>query len=289
MTTLSTHDTKRSEDVRARLLVLAEIPQAWEDAVAGWQQRLGQLDPNTDYLLWQTLVGAFPISADRLHAYLEKATKEAKERTSWTEPDETFERALRERVDRLYADRELLDDVEQWVDEHLAAGGRSNSLAQKLVQLTMPGVPDVYQGQELPDLSLVDPDNRRPVDYGARRDALADVNAADAKLRVTAAALRLRRERPETFRSGGYEPVVASGAAADHALAFRRGDDVVTVVTRLPARLAARGGWGDTTLALPAGGWRDAVTGRDVTSEAVADILAELPVALLVRTDGEGT
>ena len=287
MTTLSTHDTKRSEDVRARLLVLAEVPAEWERTVSRWRDRLGALDANTDYLLWQTLVGAWPIDAGRLHAYLEKATKEAKERTSWTEPNENFERGLRELVDRIYADDALLREVEQWVAETLREPGHANSLAQKLLQLTMPGVPDVYQGQELPDFSLVDPDNRRPVDYDARRSGVQDLEHADAKLRVTTSALRLRRQRPESFLTGGYEPVDATGAAAEHVLAYRRGDDVVTVVTRLPAGLADRGGWGDTELALPDGAWRDVITGAAVTTRSVGEILRELPVALLVRNNGE--
>src|SRR5581483_12018164 len=120
-------------------------------------------DPNTEYLFWQTLVGAAPIDADRLDAYLRKAAREAKQHTSWLDPDESYERRLSGYVQSVMADPALMDDVHGWVDMHLAAPGRSNSLAQKLIQLTMPGVADVYQGQELPGFSLVDPDNRRPV------------------------------------------------------------------------------------------------------------------------------
>jgi (1->4)-alpha-D-glucan 1-alpha-D-glucosylmutase len=296
MTTLSTHDTKRSEDVRARLLVLAEIPDTWARAVASWRERLDATsgsfdDANTDYLLWQTLVGAHspatgPLSSDRLLGYLDKATKEAKHRTSWTDPDGAYEAALRRRVEALYADTDLMRDIADWIDTHVTAPGRTNSLAQKLLQLTMPGVPDVYQGQELPDFSLVDPDNRRPVDYDARRAAIDDLHAADPKLRVTATALRLRRERPDSF-AGDYRPVPATGAAAGHVVAFRRGDDIVTVATRLPVRLARDGGWRDTRLELPPGRWRDAVTGELVTTSAVGEMLKVLPVALLVREDEE--
>jgi (1->4)-alpha-D-glucan 1-alpha-D-glucosylmutase len=283
MTTLSTHDTKRSEDVRARLLVLAEIPDEWERAVTSWRRRLGSVDPDTDYLLWQTLVGAFPIGRDRLHAYLEKATKEAKQRTSWTDPDEDFERLLADRLDQLFADDALVADVTGWVNANVEEPGRSNSVAQKLLQLTMPGVPDVYQGQELPDFSLVDPDNRRPVDYDTRRRALADLAAADAKLRVTAAALRLRRERTPSFVGGAYTPLRATGTAADHAVAFGRGHDIVTVVTRLPVGLRRRGGWGDTELTLPTGEWRDVLSDQRVASTRLEEILRGSPVALLVR------
>jgi (1->4)-alpha-D-glucan 1-alpha-D-glucosylmutase len=283
MTTLSTHDTKRSEDVRARLLALAEIPDEWEQAVTRWRDRAGSLDANTDYLLWQTLVGAWPITEDRVQAYLEKAVKEAKERTSWTEPDEDFEHRLREHIRAVFSDAELLADVGAWVAEQVAVAGRVNSLAQKLVQLTMPGVPDVYQGQELPDFSLVDPDNRRPVDYDERGAQLSSLVQADAKLRVTSAALRLRRAKPDAF-AAGYAPVAATGPAAGHVLAFRRGDDVVTVVTRLPVGLARAGGWGETAIALPSGQWRDVITGTDVAGGRVGEILARLPVALLERT-----
>jgi (1->4)-alpha-D-glucan 1-alpha-D-glucosylmutase len=292
LTTLSTHDTKRSEDVRARLLVLAEIPDEWEQAVTSWRDRAGVVDANTDYLLWQTLVGAHspatgPLTIDRMLGYLDKATKEAKERTSWTDPDSTFEQALREHVHTIYADDVLMRDVARWVEAHLMTPGRSNSLAQKLVQLTMPGVPDVYQGQELTELALVDPDNRRPVDFDARRRGLAEIAGADPKLKVTAAALRLRRDRPHAF-AGAYSPVDVTGNAADHLLAFRRGDDVLTLATRLPVTLAQGGGWGDTRIALPTGEWHDVLTGTSVTTRLVADLLHGLPVALLAR-DTEAT
>jgi len=287
MTALSTHDTKRSEDVRARLLVLTEIPAEWERAVARWRSRVGGVDSDTEYLMWQTIVGTLSpdsglIDQSRLASYLEKANREAKQRTSWTEVNETFEAAVRDLVAAVYADQELVRDVDAWVRAHLLDPGRSNSLAQKLMQLTMPGVPDIYQGQELPDFSLVDPDNRRPVDYDARRRAAAAGSDADPKFRVTAAALRVRREHLPRL-DAGYTPLAAEGDAVAHAIAYLRGGDVATVVTRLPVGLAARGGWGGTRIALPPGTWRDAITGREVSVGAVAEILAELPVALLVH------
>ena len=287
MTTLSTHDTKRSEDVRARLLTLAELPAEWEAAVTSWRERLGGVDPNADYLFWQTVVGADPIDEQRLASYLEKATREAKERTTWTEPDEAFETGLRNLVARLYADKGLLAEIGAWVQAHLEQPGRCNSLAQKLLQLTMPGVPDVYQGQEMPDFSLVDPDNRRPVDYDARARALDAIESADVKLRLTATTLRLRRDRPGLFNEGPYMPMHATGAAASHAVAFRRGDDAITVVTRLPVGLSKRGGWGDTTIELPTGSWRNVLTDTRVTDGRLATLLEQLPVALLVREDAQ--
>ena len=289
MTTLSTHDTKRSEDVRARLLVLAEIPDEWAAAVDRWRAaaRPEPPDANTEYLFWQSLVGALPISTERLQAYLSKATREAKRHTSWTDPDESYDQRVASYVAGVLGDDALMADVDEWVRTQLSEPGRSNSLTQKLLQLTMPGVPDVYQGQELPDFSLVDPDNRRPVDYDHRRDALAALDAggtADEKLRVTAATLRLRRERPDSF-AGSYSPVDVSGAASDHAVAYRRGDDVIVVATRLPTGLRRGGGWQDTVFALPDGQWRDVLSGRPASRELGA-VLSELPVALLVRSEG---
>jgi (1->4)-alpha-D-glucan 1-alpha-D-glucosylmutase len=287
MTTLSTHDTKRSEDVRARLLVLAEMPTEWERAVARWRARVGGVDADTEYLMWQTIVGTLSaegglIEQSRLTSYLEKANREAKQRTSWTDVNEPFEAAVRDLIASVYADAELMRDVGEWAHTHVLDAGRSNSLAQKLMQLTMPGVPDVYQGQELPDYSLVDPDNRRPVDYDARRRAATAGAGADPKFRVTAAALRVRRERRDSFASG-YTPLAVEGASGAHAIAYLRGADVATVVTRLPAGLAAKGGWGETRVSLPPGTWRDAITGRKVSGGVLAEVLADLPVALLVH------
>jgi (1->4)-alpha-D-glucan 1-alpha-D-glucosylmutase len=146
----------------------------------------------------------------------------------------------------------------------------------------MPGVPDVYPGQEMPGHFVVDPDNRQPVEYELRGRALAGLGVA--KLQVTATALRLRRERPATF-TGGYAPVEVSGPAADHVVAFRRGEDVVTVATRLPVGLHRQGGWGDTALHLPPGQWHDRLTARPARAD-LAGLLDRLPVALLVRADG---
>jgi len=290
MTTLSTHDTKRQEDVRARLAVLSELPGDWAEAVARWRARApgSPLEADLDYLMWQTIVGAWPLSGARLKEYLTKAMREAKTRTSWVDQDPEYEEAVLAHVDAVFADPELADEVESFV-ALLAPYARANSLGQKLVQLTMPGVPDVYQGCELAGLSLVDPDNRRPVDYVRRRELLADLDAGTVpadlggeKLLVTSRALRLRDEHPDWF-AGGYEPLAADGPAASHVLAFRRGG-LTTVVTRLPAGLDARGGWEDTRLPLPGGPWRDLLTGQSYVSPVpLAGLLGMLPVALLVE------
>jgi (1->4)-alpha-D-glucan 1-alpha-D-glucosylmutase len=297
MTTLSTHDTKRSEDVRARLAVLAELPTEWARLV----RRLLDLHPLADrpmaHLVWQNLVGAWPLSRERAHAYAEKAAREAGTSTTWTDPDEEFEAQLHALVDAAYDDPATRAEIDEVV-ARIAPLGRTNSLSQKLVQLTMPGVPDVYQGTELWDLSLVDPDNRRPVDYALRRRLLARLDEGwvppvddegAAKLLVVSRTLRARREHPEWF--AGYAPVAATGAAAEHVVAFDRGSaeqgGAVTVATRLPAGLAAAGGWDDTALQLPNGAWRDLLTGGRHVSDAaglpVGAALERLPVALLVR------
>ncbi|MFW6330290.1 MAG: malto-oligosyltrehalose synthase, partial [Gemmatimonadota bacterium] len=182
MNALSTHDTKRSEDVRARLVLLSEIPGAWADAVRRWRTRnapywAGDVapDPATEYLLYQTMVGAWPIDEGRLAAYLEKATREGKQRTSWTDPDPAYDAALEAFVAQLYGSG-FDEEVAAFV-EPLVGAGRVIALAQKLVQLMAPGVPDIYQGTELWDLSLVDPDNRRAVDFDVRRGILTELDA----------------------------------------------------------------------------------------------------------------
>ena len=308
MTTLSTHDTKRGEDVRARITTLAELPGAWEKALDRLLALAPLPDPGFGSLLWQAVLGVWPGGTDpappldlrtRLHGYAEKAMREAGDRTTWTEPDEAYEAAVHAAVDAALDSpevREVLDGLLAQV----TGPGWSNALAAKLVALTMPGVPDVYQGSELWEQSLVDPDNRRPVDFDLRaslldsrlasgdRPALTDAVAdpGTAKLAVTHAALALRRDRPDLFT--GYRGLTASGSAADHVLAFDRGG-AVTVATRLPVGLAGRGGWGDTALGLPDGRWRDVVSGRVLTATGgrlpLADVLADLPVALLVTED----
>ncbi|MFV2176201.1 malto-oligosyltrehalose synthase [Actinomadura sp. LOL_016] len=294
MTTLSTHDTKRQEDVRAWLNVLSELPDEWAEAVHRWRDWWGgarsPLEPDLEYLLWQTLVGAWPLEPGRLTEFLTKAMREAKTRTSWLDPDTEYEDAVLEHTRRILADPDLITDVTAFVSRtHPYA--RVNILGQKLVQLAMPGVPDVYQGCEMTALALVDPDNRRPVDYGLRRERLHRLDTGrgpkdvdDEKLLVTMRALRLRRSRPGWFGpAAGYEPLAARGPAADHVVGFRRGD-ALALATRLPVGLERRGGWAATTVGAGRQGWHDVLTGAmhwgpDLDA---ADVFAQLPVALLV-------
>jgi (1->4)-alpha-D-glucan 1-alpha-D-glucosylmutase len=290
MTALTTHDTKRSEDTRARMAVLSEVADEFCEAVASWTERCGIDEPALNLLAWQTIVGAWPISDERLGDYLLKAAREAKLRTTWTEPDEELEKSVAAWPSRVRD--ELGDEIEAFV-QRIERAGWSNSLTQKLVQLTAPGVPDVYQGTELWDHSLVDPDNRRPVDYDVRREMLArfdeglvpdlDISGA-TKLFVLHRAMTLRRDRPDLFE--GYRALHAEGPAAGHVLAYARSEDLVVVGTRLPFGLESAGGWRDTMLSLSAGEWTDVVTGSSVTGGPVeiAELLGRYPVALLLKS-----
>jgi (1->4)-alpha-D-glucan 1-alpha-D-glucosylmutase len=292
MTTLSTHDTKRGEDTRARIDALAEVPDLWRSTLHTLRSRAPLGDGPFESLLWASLLGAWPLSRERAHAYAEKAAREAGTRTTWTDPDEEFERALHALVDAAFDDdiaRAALEDCVGFV----RAAGWSNSLSAKLLQLAAPGVPDVYQGSELWNRSLVDPDNRLPVDYDERRAVLARIDGGElpaldetaaAKLLVTTRVLHARRDRPESFsRYAGLDVV---GSAAAHAVAFDRGG-AIAVATRLPLGLERRGGWGDTRVMVPAGRYVEAITGDAVSGDALplAEVLKRYPVALLLRED----
>ncbi|MBW1600683.1 malto-oligosyltrehalose synthase [Streptomyces sp. JJ66] len=285
-TVLSTHDSKRSADVRARLAALSEDPAGWTTLlrqVMGETARgaNGALDPHTAWLVWQTAYGLGTPDRERLSGALRKAVREAGLHTTWTEPDAAYE-----------------DRVERYLDagpcgtgrEALAAFARAarpqtraTTLGMTLLHLTMPGVPDVYQGTQEPYFALVDPDNRRPPAFG-------EAGPGSEKAHLTRTALRLRRAHPEWFGAkADYTPLAATGPGAEHCLAFIRADAVVTVVSRLTRRLAEAGGWRDTVLPLPGGRWREALSGREVTGRGggagLAELLAERPVALLVRPD----
>jgi (1->4)-alpha-D-glucan 1-alpha-D-glucosylmutase len=308
MTSLSTHDTKRSEDIRARLAVLAELPEQWGDTA----RRLMALAPVPNaafgYLLWQTAIALPALPAFRLHAvpdrasaaaagvddprrarfhaYAEKAMREAADGTGWVDRDEEFESAVHAAVDAAH-DNPQMHELIASLSARIEAHGWVNSLSQKLIQLTMPGVPDVYQGTELWDDSLVDPDNRRPVDFVYRHSALTALTEPPvlddtglAKLWVVSRSLRARREHPHLFT--GYTPLMVDGPRQKHLLAFDRGG-AITLATRLPAGLSASGGWGATTLPLPPGSYRDVFTGSRYCGDLlVAEALSEYPVALLL-------
>jgi len=335
----STHDTKRSEDVRARIDVLSELPSAWRRMLLRCERQNRRLkretdgrlapDRNDEYLLYQTLLGAWPIEAlepaaigspeleafrERIEAYQLKAMREAKRNTSWSNPDEAYEDAMREFVRGIFA---TAPDAPFWTEflrfaRVVASYGAINGLAQVAIKATAPGVPDFYQGTELWDFSLVDPDNRRPVDYGLRertarelaareaspayaRELLHDWRDGRVKLWTTQRLARLRQEHREAFLSGRYAGLEAAGTHADSLLAYVSGDAIV-LVPRLVARLcpdatvAPIGAiWTGTTLAVPkqARGRRyvDALTGRTIdVGDApldVAAVLADFPIAVL--------
>ena len=308
MTTLSTHDTKRSDDVRARLAVLSEMPGRFGAAVHRWSRVNGELrtvvtdgssmpDRNTEYFYYQSLIGAWPIAGDRIQAYMLKATREAKQQTSWVANNEGFEQAMRKFIDATLQHEPFLLELEQFVASVREAGW-INSLAQTLLKHTVPGIPDLYQGGELWDLSLVDPDNRRPVDYKLRcrllhkmqnlsaSEVMARIEEGLPKLWTIHHALCLRRERPEWFGAeAGYTPLKMTGAKRAHGIAYLRGEHVVTVVPRMVVTLDRA--WGNTSFTLPKGRWKNCLTGECLEGgvTGMKQLLREFPVALLVRDE----
>jgi (1->4)-alpha-D-glucan 1-alpha-D-glucosylmutase len=301
MLATSTHDTKRGEGVRTRMALLSEQPSAWSGAVRRWSAMTARHRPdgwperNTEYFMYQTLVGAWPVSAERLVGYMEKATREAKLHTSWTSPNAEYDQAVKGFVEASLADEAFMQDVRRFV-EPLIEPGRINSLSQTLIKLTAPGIPDIYQGTEFWSLHLVDPDNRRPVDYDQRRRALTDLDRLTPaaiwqqaeeglpKIWLLREALHLRRRRPAAFGAdGGYTPVHAAGDRAGHVVAFLRGTDVLTVVPRLV--LAAHGVWSGTTITIPSGRWRNVLSGDTYDGGvcALEELWRACPVALLER------
>jgi (1->4)-alpha-D-glucan 1-alpha-D-glucosylmutase len=299
MTTLSTHDTKRSDDVRARLLVLCEDPDAFLEFASqlsanSRHQRGAAVDGATEWFCYQTLVGAWPIDAERLKAYMQKAMREAKVRTSWVSNNAEYESAVNAWIDALLADTVLVEHIERYVAT-IREAGWVNSLSQTLLKYIAPGVPDMYQGGELWDLSLVDPDNRRPVDYALRSrllEEIATMNVSEVmaraheglpKLWVVHHVLLLRKQHPEWFGAdAAYTPVAASGTASERVIAAMRGDAVITVTQRWPLHGIA---WGETTVRVPEGRWQSVLCGCEVQGGevAVSVLLGAFPVALLTR------
>jgi (1->4)-alpha-D-glucan 1-alpha-D-glucosylmutase len=331
----ATHDTKRGEDARARLYVLSELTDAWAAATVSWStlnarhktklDAVGAPAATEEYFLYQTLVGAWPIGGrdsdpdftDRIRAYMAKARNEAKLHTSWINPNAAYadaaDRFVLAILDPARAGTFLhsLDDFM----ETIVRPGLWNSLSQVVLKVAAPGIPDFYQGNELWDFSLVDPDNRRPVDFHRRRAELEAVtsdfetrglaaidnwfdhpNDGRIKMWITTAALRLRRARADLFKGGGYQPLALRGAQAAHAFAFARIDGDACVISLIGRFFATLGGprptgavWGKTNLELPSGlrgrHWRDALTGRffapEDTTLFLHTLFAHLPVALL--------
>jgi (1->4)-alpha-D-glucan 1-alpha-D-glucosylmutase len=282
--TLSTHDTKRSADTRARIGALAGMADEWCEHVLHWREvnewlrRDDAPDANEEYLLYQTLVGAWPVPHERLDAYVEKALREAKRNTTWVEQDHDYERRVQGFAGAVIDHEPFLETFLPFAARVADAGDRA-ALGQLLLTLTSPGVPTIYQGDELTFLALVDPDNRRPVDWGERESALerlwggAAPDRSTRKLFVIWRALELRARRSDAF-AGTYTPVDAGPGVC----AFVRGDEVLTVA---PVR-----DWEDATLAGPGGRWRDVLTGEERPLDgavAVADLVAPHGVGLWER------
>ena len=307
MITLATHDTKRGPDVRARINVLSEVPGPWHGAVTRWsahndRYRHGAFpDRNAEYLLYQTLLGAWPIDAERVWAYMQKATKEAKVHTSWTDPVAEYDRAMEAFVRATLSDEWFVADLVGFMSDHgIVEAGRVNSLSQTALLLSAPGRPDLYQGTELWDYSLVDPDNRRPVDYHLRRDLLAQLRQSGpaaalehlgdggAKLWLIHRMLDHRRRRPELYSAeSGYQPLTAQGAKDSHVVAFVRGGGLAVVVPRLATGLGD-GDWGDTSVNLPQASWVDVLTSAWYPGGPIkaTDLFSDFPVAVLAQEAG---
>lgn len=299
MTTLSTHDTKRADDVRARLLVLSEIPDEFAAAAKAWsamgaQDRDPAIDGGTEWFLFQTMVGAWPIDYERLSGYMQKAMREAKVRTSWVANNREYEEALERYMQALLNNPVFVSSLGDFVAT-INPAGRVNSLTQTLLKYLAPGVPDLYQGGELWDHSLVDPDNRRPVDYALRTELLAELRTLTPqqilarmeeglpKLWLIHQAVTLRTQQPEWFgEEGSYAPLSAQGSKATHVLAFSRANNTIAVAPRHTLRLA--GDWEGTHLTLPEGQWTNRLTGEQFSGTiTLQDLLSNFPVALLVR------
>lgn len=318
---VSTHDSKRSGDLRARLAALSEFPEEWAALLRDWRSAMegtrqtvgGEMAPdeNEIWLLLQSLLGVWPAEPEaadadlpeRIQAYLLKALREAKANTSWLEPNADWEEAVRGYVAAGFTLLAQPDGLPAFhtLARRVAEAGAVNGLAQVVLQLTSPGVPDIYQGNELWDFSLVDPDNRRPVDFGRRERALAELEAGAEpaacwahwpdgriKLAVTQRLLACRREQEDLFARGAYEPVAVRGEHAERVIAYRRVLPDRSLLVVVPRGSAALGfppvgeRWGTTALDLPDATWRDVLSGREVAGELrLRDLLAQLPCAVL--------
>ncbi len=323
MIATAAHDTKRGEDARARLSALSELPDEWKAALGAWQEvaapHLGKVDgapapdANDQYWLLQSLLGSWPIQhpdpehedrfADfrvRLHDFAEEALREAKRHTSWVNPNEAYEAATKHLIDVLLAPGSAFRAAFQPLAGRLAQAGMMNGLARTVLKATLPGVPDIYQGSEFWDFSLVDPDNRRPVDYEALASALEAGRAPTDLIRhwrdgrvkqaILAALLADRAQLPGLYALGDYRALKPTGPQADRIVAFARraeGADLVTAVTRLPCAAAEPDGWGETTIEAAGGRWRDILSGRELEGGPhgirAGELFAALPVAVLRR------
>ncbi|EKD83061.1 MAG: hypothetical protein ACD_39C00909G0002 [uncultured bacterium] len=306
MLTSSTHDTKRSEDVRARINLLSEIPDRWSETVKKWQKMnagfrtAGAPDANTEYLLYQTLIGTWPIDKERIAKYMEKAVREAKVHSNWSEPDQKFEMALLNFIDKLYSNTEFIKYLADFVAE-LTEPGQVNSLLQLTIKLTAPGFPDIYQGTEIWNNSLTDPDNRRPVDFSHNfamfkqlenkncREIMHELPRGLPKLFIIKTLLSLRSKVPAFNEPDSYKAIDVLGPHNDDLLAYMRGNSVIVLVPRL--LLSRKDRWDGTRIIFPEGQWQNVFTGQQISagSNKIKDLLRDFPVAVIAdqqRTKG---
>lgn len=295
----ATHDTKRGEDVRARISLISEMPRRWIDAVRQWHEETrdfrgdGKLDAEMEYFLYQNLFGAWPIELERFAEFASKAAHEAKLQTNWSAPNEAYEAALKSFIEKTFGSKQFMDSLKDLALPFVLPG-RINSMSQALLRLTAPGIPDIYQGEELWENSLVDPDNRRPVDYAPRRRLLQELPTLDAaaimsridegapKMWIIRQALALRRRSPECFgNEGTYQPLAAKGRKARHVISFVRGGKAAVIAPRLVHGL--NGQWQDTSVELPFGSWVNLLTGESGESPDVSlkSLLQVFPMALI--------
>lgn len=302
MLTGSTHDTKRSEDVRARLRLLSEIPDQWNTRLQLWHEMNAPLcknavpDKNTEYLLYQTMLGAWPIEKERIKQYMQKAVREAKVHSNWSEPDKVFETALEEFIDSLYQHENFIQSLNDFVSE-LEVPGWINSLQQLTLRLTAPGFPDIYQGCEIWNHSLTDPDNRRPVDFAqiselfdqltdrCCREIMYEQQQGLPKMFIIKKVLELRAKVPEFNEPDSYQQLDVAGTRHENLIAYMRGSSVIVLVPRLSMSL--KNNWGATRLTIPDGRWQNIFTDQIINSgsQKIKDLLKEFPVAVLANLD----
>lgn len=294
----STHDTKRSEDVRARLVLLSEIPNAWFSCVQKWILHNEKyhadfaLDRNTQYFLYQNLVGAWPVGKERILSFMKKAAREAKTHTSWFYKDLYYEQNLANFVNAILKDPEFCSELEKFVTP-LIKYGRINSLAQTAIKLTAPGVPDFYQGTEFWNLDFVDPDNRRQVDWKLHlelfhkiqslkfEDIMEQMDQGMPKFWLIQKTLALRKQYPNLFDENNYSPIILEGEKAIHGIAYLRGNKILTLVPRLIIGL--KNDWQNTHIIIPKGKWKNILTDEEFSAKKlyVKDLLQKFPVAVL--------
>lgn len=294
----STHDTKRSEDVRARLNLLSEIPDKWKTNVKKWKKMNASLrisgvpDANTEYLLYQTLFATWPIEKERILQYMEKAVREAKAHTNWSNPDQKYESSLQDFINKLYDNAEFIKSLADFASDQTEAG-QTNSLLQLTIRLTAPGFPDIYQGCEVWNNSLTDPDNRRPVDLAHNlelldqlenknyREIMYELASGLPKLFIIKTLLALRKQVPAFNQPDSYRPVDVLGSKNDDIIAYMRGNAVIVIVPRL--YLSGTNRWDGARIIIPAGRWQNVLTNKliDSGSNKIKDLLKDFPVAVL--------